>query len=252
MQLDPHEPEKIASSLKDSPLKYVVLTSVDRDDLENQGAPHFAETVARIKSYRPEILVETLTPDWRGDETCIQIMAESGADVLAHNIETVARLQKRVRDPRATYDQSLRVLELYKSLGLRAASPRGLRVVTKSSIMLGLGEREEEVIQTMKDLLAVGVSVLTLGQYLQPTPRHLPVEEYVSPESFARWARYGEELGFDYVASGPLVRSSYKAGEYFIEKILRGEHSGGQLTDRPEWTPPEFRNTHASASSTTL
>lgn len=217
MQLDPHEPEKIAKTVKDMSLKYIVLTSVDRDDLPDQGAPHFARTVQLTKMLSPHMIIEVLTPDWRGNDECIQTIALSGAEVLAHNVETVERLQKKVRDPRATYAQSLEVLEKYKKVG----ESRGKSVVTKSSLMLGLGERDDEILQTMKDLLDVGVQVLTFGQYLQPTQRHLPVENFVSPEKFNEWARVGEEMGFAYVASGPLVRSSYKAGEYFIEKILR-------------------------------
>lgn len=225
MQLDPHEPEKIATSVAQMNLTYVVLTSVDRDDLPDQGAGHFAEAVRRLKALAPQTLVETLTPDWRGNLDCVKTMAESPVDVLAHNIETVERLQLRVRDPRATYAQSLKVLEEYKK-HMEACGRRG---VTKSSIMMGLGETDEEVLQTCRDLLNVGVSVLTLGQYLQPTVRHLKVEEYVNPERFARLAKLGEEMGFAYVAAGPLVRSSYRAGEYFIEKILRGEQSHGTL-----------------------
>jgi lipoic acid synthetase len=225
MQLDPHEPEKIANVVRDMKLSYIVLTSVDRDDLPDQGARHFAETVRLTKEASPGLLVEVLTPDWRGEDECIQIMAESQSDVLAHNIETVERLQRTVRDPRCSYDISMKVLEQYKV----RAERMGRKVVTKSSIMLGVGEKEHEVLQTMKDLLNVGVSVLTLGQYLQPTPRKLKVESFVSPEKFSEWARRGEEMGFAYVASGPLVRSSYKAGEYYIEKILRGEQSHGQL-----------------------
>lgn len=225
MQFDPHEPEKIARSVAAMNLKYIVLTSVNRDDLQDQGAPHFAETVRLVKRASPGILVEVLTPDWLGSEDCVETMARSEADVLAHNVETVERLQRTVRDPRAGYAQSLRVLELYKT----RAEAAGREVVTKSSIMLGLGESDEELRQTMRDLLGIGVSVLTLGQYLQPTARHLRVEEFVSPEKFAEWARVGEEMGFAYVASGPLVRSSYRAGEYYVEKILRGEKSGGNL-----------------------
>ena len=221
MQLDPHEPEKIAKSVSEMGLKYIVLTSVDRDDLPDQGASHFATTVRLTKAAAPGILIETLTPDWRGSDACVDIMAQSSADVLAHNVETVERLQLKVRDPRASYAQSLRVLERYKTESLRA----GFKVVTKSSIMLGLGETDDELIQTFRDLLNVGVQVLTLGQYLQPTTRHLPVESFVSPEKFQELAKIGEEMGFAFVAAGPLVRSSYKAGEYFIEKILHHERS---------------------------
>ena len=152
-------------------------------------------------------------------------MAKSPVDVLAHNIETVERLQLRVRDPRATYKQSLDVLRKYKSFSQEA----GRKVVTKSSIMLGLGETEAEVLQTFRDLLSIGVEVLTLGQYLQPSARRLSVEEFIRPEQFSYYAKVGEEMGFKYVASGPLVRSSYRAGEYFIEKILNGKKSEGEL-----------------------
>ncbi|NCN26428.1 lipoyl synthase [bacterium] len=224
--VDAAEPGKIASSVADMNLDYIVLTSVDRDDLEDQGAKHFSETVRLTKVLSPDLIVETLTPDWRGDEACIDTMASSKADVLAHNIETVERLQRQVRDPRCTYKQSMEVLEKYK----RFATTRHSRtVVTKSSLMLGLGERDEEIIHTMKDLLNIGVEILTFGQYLQPTPRHLAVVDYVTPEKFSYWAKEGEAMGFKYVASGPLVRSSYKAGEYFIKKILRGEKSDGSI-----------------------
>jgi len=225
MQLDPHEPEKIAATVKDMGMSYIVLTSVDRDDLPDHGASHFAETVRQTKAMVPGLLVETLTPDWAGRSDCIDIMVDGRADVLAHNIETVESLQLKVRDPRATYKQSLMVLEEYK----KRSEKIGHTVATKSSIMLGVGETDEEVLQTMKDLLSVGVSVLTLGQYLQPTHRKLPVEAFVSPEKFSEWARIGEDVGFAYVASGPLVRSSYKAGEYYIEKILKGMRSDGEL-----------------------
>ena len=225
MQLDPHEPEKIAAVVRDMKLSYIVLTSVDRDDLPDQGANHFAQTVQLSKRESPGLLVETLTPDWKGDEACIEIMAESTADVLAHNVETVERLQRKVRDPRCGYAQSLRVLELYR----KRTEARGRRVLTKSSIMLGVGEEDHEVLQTMKDLVSAGVSVLTIGQYLQPSASKLAVESFVHPDTFSEWARVGEELGFAYVASGPLVRSSYKAGEYYIEKILRGDKSHGEV-----------------------
>lgn len=227
MQLDPHEPEKIANSVAKLQLRYIVLTSVDRDDLPDQGASHFATTVRLTKSLRPDVWVETLTPDWRGNVDCMIAMVESGVDVLSHNVETVERLQLRVRDPRAGYAQSLKVLEVYKN----EAARRGRMVVTKSSLMLGLGEEPHELAQTFQDLLNAGVEVLTLGQYLQPSPRHLPVHEYLSPDVFTHWAREGERMGFQYVAAGPLVRSSYKAGEYYIEKILHGKRSHGDLLD---------------------
>jgi len=223
--VDVEEPVKIAQSIQGMGLNYIVITSVDRDDLEDHGSQHFFQTVEEVKSLSPEMIVEVLTPDWRGSEHAIRVMAESQAEVLAHNIETVERLQLQVRDPRAGYAQSMKVLELYKKY--REQSNR--TVVTKSSLMLGIGEREDEIIQTMKDLLAIGVEVLTLGQYLQPSARHLKVQEYVKPEKFSYYAKLGEDLGFSYVASGPLVRSSYKAGEYYIEKILKGKKSNGSL-----------------------
>ena len=224
-EVDAFEPEKIAHTVSSMDLSYIVLTSVDRDDLPDQGVSHFVKTVELTKSMRPEMLIEVLTPDWRGDNTCIENMAASGADVLAHNVETIERLQHEVRDPRCSYSQSMHVLEHY----LKSARAAGKQAVTKTSIMMGLGESDEEVLQCMKDLLNVGVKVLTLGQYLQPTSRKLPVKEYISPERFSALAKEGESMGFAYVAAGPLVRSSYRAGEYFIEKILRGEKSEGNI-----------------------
>ena len=156
--------------------------------------------------------VEVLTPDFQGDEAAIRTMCEAKPDVFAHNIETVRRLTPTVRDARATYDQSLRVLKTIKAI-----NPNQL---TKSSLMLGLGESEEEIVETMKDLRSVGCDILTLGQYLRPSPKHLAVERYVTPEEFVKLGAIGEGLGFLFVASGPLVRSSYKAGEFFIENYL--------------------------------
>lgn len=172
---------------------YVVLTSVDRDDMPDGGAGHYAATVRAVKQRRPDILVECLTPDFQGDLEAVRMLAGSGLDVFAHNIETVPRLQRRVRDPRANYEQSLAVLRAAKEVG----------VYTKSSIMLGLGETDEEVAQAMRDVKAAGVDIFTLGQYLQPTPNHLPVSDFVPPEKFQHWKKYGEEVvGFRYVASG--------------------------------------------------
>ena len=213
---DPLEPENTAKAIAAWSLGYVVLTSVDRDDMPDGGSEHFAKTVRTLKALKPSILVECLTSDFRGDLEAVTHLARSGLDVYAHNVETVERLQPRVRDPRAGYAQSLAVLRAAK-----AAKP-GL--ITKTSLMLGLGEQEEEVRATMRDIKAAGVDILTLGQYLQPTEHHLPVSSYVSPEQFDAWRLFGEtECGFSYVAAGPLVRSSYKAGEFFIEKRLREE-----------------------------
>ncbi|MGZ3685703.1 MAG: lipoyl synthase [Bdellovibrionota bacterium] len=211
--LDPLEPENVAKSLQDMKLSYVVVTTVDRDDLEDQGAGHFAEIIRQVKIRNPALRIETLAGDFQGREDLQKILLDSnGIDVFAHNIETVERLTSGVRDRRATYRQSLAVLASAKKL-----KPG---IVTKTSIMLGLGEAEEEVIQAMKDCLAAGVEIFTLGQYLQPSAWHLAVKEFVTPEQFQRYEQIGLELGFKYVASGPLVRSSYRAGEFFIEAFL--------------------------------
>jgi len=210
---DPMEPVNTAKAIASWNLNYIVLTSVDRDDMPDGGAEHFAQTVKEIKKYTPEMLVECLTPDFAGDTDCITKVAESGLDVYAHNIETVKSLQWFVRDPRANYKQSMGVLEHVK-----LNFPKTL---TKSSIMVGFGEKPEEVVETMKDLRSVGVDCLTIGQYMQPTTRHAKVQEYVHPKMFKEWEVLGAELGFAYTASGPLVRSSYRAGEYFIENLLK-------------------------------
>ncbi|KAI3890650.1 hypothetical protein MKW92_014176 [Papaver armeniacum] len=210
---DPMEPENTAKAIASWGVDYIVLTSVDRDDLPDGGSGHFAKTVKAMKKLKPEIMVECLTSDFRGDLEAVTMLVHSGLDVFAHNIETVKRLQRIVRDPRAGYDQSLSVLKHAK------LCKEGM--VTKSSIMLGLGESDEELKETMTDLRAIGVDILTLGQYLQPTPLHLTVKEYVTPEKFAIWKEFGESIGFRYVASGPLVRSSYRAGELFVKNIVR-------------------------------
>jgi len=211
--LDLDEPKKVAIALAELDLTYVVLTSVDRDDLPDGGASHFARTVREIKAHRPEMILEALIPDFQGDLDAVRTVVDAGVDVLDHNVETVERLQRTVRDPRANYRQSLRVLEGAK--GMREG------LFTKSSIMLGLGEREDEVEATMRDLRTAGVDILTLGQYLRPSAWHLAVDAYVPPETFDRYRELGEGLGFLYVASGPLVRSSYRAGEYFLERVIR-------------------------------
>ena len=211
--LDPEEPEKIAAALSSWGLGYVVLTSVDRDDLEDQGSNHIAQTIEFIKETAPDMLVECLCPDFSGQPEFISRVATSGLDVFAHNIETVERLQPSVRDRRANYEQSMFVLEHAK-----ASQPS---LLTKTSIMLGLGETKEEVVETMERCRAADVDVITFGQYLRPTKRHLNVQEYITPEQFAQYQALGEDMGFRYVASGPLVRSSYKAGELFLENLIR-------------------------------
>ncbi|KAL6973452.1 Lipoyl synthase, chloroplastic, variant 2 [Sarracenia purpurea var. burkii] len=194
---DPMEPENTAKAIASWGVDYIVLTSVDRDDIPDGGSGHFAETVKTMKKLKPDIMVECLTSDFRGDLNAVAVLVHSGLDVFAHNIETVKRLQRIVRDPRAGYEQSLFVLKHAKHI------KEGM--VTKSSIMLGLGESDDEIKEAMADLRAIDVDILTLGQYLQPTPLHLTVKEYVTPEKFASWKEYGESLGFCYVASGPLV-----------------------------------------------
>jgi lipoic acid synthetase len=218
--LDPEEPEKVSTAIAKWGLDYVVLTSVDRDDLEDQGSDHFRQVVQRLKEKKPELLVEALTPDFQGNKELIKAVATSGLDVYAHNVETVERLTSRVRDRRAGYQQSLEVLKFVKSLDTGC--------LTKTSIMLGLGETPDDVRKTLQDLRAVGCDIVTFGQYLQPTRRHLPVQEYVTPEQFEEWRKQAEDMGFKYVASGPLVRSSYKAGELFLKKYIQ------QRRDRSE------------------
>jgi len=210
--VDWDEPRRVAEAVKELNLDYVVLTSVTRDDLEDGGASIYAETVRLVKEFCPDVIVEVLIPDFNNDLNALRMVVESGVDVVAHNIETVERLTPKVRDPRAGYWKSLKTLKIVKDLSSK--------IYTKSSIMLGLGERDDEVVKAMKDLRSVGVDILTIGQYLQPTKHHLPVVEYVTPEKFRWFKEIGERLGFIYVASGPLVRSSYKAGEYFIKHVL--------------------------------
>jgi lipoic acid synthetase len=211
-QIDQEEPFKVGFAIAKLDLDYVVLTSVNRDDLADQGAGHFSQTVRVIKEQRPEMLVEVLAPDFCGERALIEMLVKARPDVYAHNMETVASLTKKVRDRRATYQQSLRVLAIVKDINPET--------ITKTSLMLGLGEKKEEVEEALKDLRAVGCDVVTFGQYLQPTPNHLPVVEYITPEDFQYWHDYAMSLGFLYVASGPLVRSSYRAGEYFLKGMI--------------------------------
>ncbi len=206
--VDPREPEHVARALSSLGLRYVVLTMVDRDDLIDGGAAHVGETVRRLKSHQPDLLIETLVGDFRGRLGDVDDVLASQPDVFAHNVEVTRRLTPIIRDSRCAYDLSLRVLSHAKE-----QAPERL---VKSSIMVGVGETDDEVIETMEDLRAAGVDVVTLGQYLRPTPKHAPVARWVSPERFDEWARRGRELGFGYVASGPLVRSSYHAAEAFV------------------------------------
>lgn len=216
--IDPMEPEKVAYSISQMDLQYVVITSVDRDDLPDQGAGHFARTVRTIKKLDPDLIVEILTPDFRGETELVQTLTDAGADVFAHNVETVERLQKHVRDTRANYQQSLHVLSTVKK--------HDPTRVTKTSLMLGLGETDEEILQTLKDLRAIDCDVVTFGQYLQPTESHLKVESFITPEKFQEWQTIAEGMGFLYVASGPLVRSSYRAGEFFMKAMIEKRQKG--------------------------
>jgi lipoyl synthase len=204
--LDPLEPRHLAEAVGRLGLDYLVVTSVNRDELSDGGAAHFAQAIVELRRAAPKTLVEVLTPDFQGSREALQMIIDARPTVAAHNVETVERLTPRVRDRRAAYRQSLDVLEFYKRGGMRS----------KSSIMLGLGETREEVLTAMRDLRAVDCDILTLGQYLRPSQKHLPVEEFVRPEVFDELAAEGRALGFKFVASGPLVRSSYKAGEFFV------------------------------------
>ncbi|MBI2143011.1 lipoyl synthase [Candidatus Woesearchaeota archaeon] len=199
-------------------MDYIVITSVDRDDLPDQGASHFARCIAEVKKANPGIMVEVLTPDFRGSVECVKTIVDANPDVFDHNIETVRRLQRKVRDPRAGYEQSLSVLAAVKDI-----NPG---IFTKSSVMLGLGETEDEVVEAMRDLRGIDVDILTLGQYLRPSGWHLAVAEYVAPERFNKLKLLGEGLGFKYVAAGPFVRSSYRAGELFVKNVLKRQQKG--------------------------
>ncbi len=212
-ETDKLEPVKLAQVIKKWGLDYVVLTSVCRDDLPDQGAGHFAACVREIKRVCPDTLVELLIPDFGGDASRLQQIVDSRPDVIGHNIETVERLSPSIRDRRADYRQSLRVLETVKQLDRR--------IYTKSAMMLGVGETEEEILASLRDLRASGVDFMAMGQYLRPTQHHYEVKEYVRPEKFERLKKKALELGFLYVASGPFVRSSYKAGEFFMKRLVQ-------------------------------
>ena len=202
--LDEDEPMNVANAVNELGLKYVVITSVTRDDLEDGGAGHFVKVVESIKEITKYIMIEVLIPDFKGDELALQNVVEAKPEVINHNVETIPRLYSTVR-PMAIYERSLKVLENVKKMDKD--------ILTKSGIMLGLGEKEEEVVELMKDLLEVDCDMLTIGQYLAPSKKHHPVIEYVHPDQFERYKEIGMELGFKFVASAPLVRSSYNAGE---------------------------------------
>jgi lipoic acid synthetase len=213
--VDVREPEHVARALSKMPLQYVVMTMVDRDDLLDGGAEHVAKTVRRLKEIRPDMLVETLVGDFGGHRSAVDTSVDGAPDVWAHNIEVVRRLQRTIRDVRCSYDQSLGVL--------RWAKARSPKMLTKSSIMVGIGETDDEVLETMRDLRGAGVDVLTIGQYLRPSSKHAAVDRYVDPGQFEAFAREGRAMGFAFVASGPLVRSSYKAAEVFVRTLLASD-----------------------------
>ena len=212
--LDPDEPKKISESIAIMALDYVVITSVNRDDLPDGGAKHFAKVIEQAKKDHPHLIIEVLTPDFQGHLDQAAMVADAKPHVFAHNVETVRRLTPKVRDPRAAYDQSLQVLKF-----IREKVPN---IYTKSSLMLGCGELDDEVLEAMADLRKIDVSFLTLGQYLRPSKKHLPVVEFVAPEKFEFFKNWGETFGFEYVAAGPLVRSSYKAGEFYVRRAIHG------------------------------
>jgi lipoic acid synthetase len=205
-ELDLEEPFRVAEAVARLRLRHAVITSVNRDELEDGGASIFAETIRQIRKRVPGCRVEVLTPDFKGDEKALDLVVEARPDIFNHNLETVPRLYPTVR-PQAKYDRSLYVLDYVKRKGL----------VTKSGLMVGIGEQPEEIIEVLKDLRRIAVDIVTIGQYLQPTPQHLPVDRYVTPDEFAWYRKVGLEMGFSHVESGPLVRSSYHADEQAVQ-----------------------------------
>jgi lipoic acid synthetase len=214
--VDGREPEHVARALSQLELKYVVLTMVDRDDLLDGGADHVARTVTRLRELAPEMLVETLLGDFQGRMAYVDVTVDARPDVWAHNVEVVKRLQRTIRDVRCSYEQSLAVL--------RRVKERDPKRTTKSSLMVGIGETDDEVFEALADLRQANVDVVTLGQYLRPSEKHVAVDRFVEPATFDRFAEEARRLGFAYVASGPLVRSSYKAAEVFLQGILKPEN----------------------------
>jgi lipoyl synthase len=208
--LNPEEPKDVARVTADLGLKHVVVTSVSRDDLADEGAKQFADTIAELRNANPLTIVEVLTPDFKGKKWCIKIVTDARPDIYNHNIETIERLHTIVR-PQAKYSRTLDLLRTVKELDSS--------IYTKSGIMLGLGETREEVLTTLRDLRNVGVDAVTIGQYLRPTMKHLPVAEYIHPDQFKEYEKIGEEMGFAFVASGPFIRSSYNAIE-FSKKVM--------------------------------
>lgn len=218
--IDPDEPRKLAGVVREWGLDYIVVTSVARDDLPDQGSVHFARCVAEIKKESPGTLVEVLIPDFRGDVGCLRNVAASRPDVIGHNIETVERLGPYARDRRADYRQSLGVLKNSKLIDSS--------IYTKSAMMLGIGESTDEVVAAMRDLRASDVDFLAVGQYLRPSPHHIEVKEYVRPERFEELKGIALGMGFRYVAAGPFVRSSYRAGEYFVRSMAEARSGAAE------------------------
>ena len=230
--LDPKEPRHAAECVAAMGVDYIVLTSVNRDDLPDGGAFHFGETVRELRRLQPGLLVEVLIPDFQGRMDAVDVLVASQPAVVAHNVETVRRLTRSVRDARASFDQSLAVLERISQSG-KGAGVDGTDVLSKTSIMVGIGERPDEVLDALRDLRGVGCDVVTFGQYLRPSPRHLDVVEYVTPEQFERYDVAAREMGFVYTASGPLVRSSYKAGEFYLRAHIDAQRAALRGTAGP-------------------
>ena len=222
--VDPHEPKNTALALSQMDLAYVVMTMVDRDDIPDGGASHVAETIRCIKAEAPYLLVETLVGDFQGIRADVEHLVQQGRpDVFAHNVEVVPRLQRVIRDARCSWDRSIDVLRWAKEAG---------SALTKSSLMVGIGEQEEETLQALRLLREADVDVVTIGQYLRPTQKHATVDRYVEPEEFARLEQAAQQMGFKFVASGPLVRSSYRAAEAFLEGELRAQSTRIEPMDR--------------------
>jgi lipoic acid synthetase len=220
--LDPDEPRQVAESAALMKLKYVVITMVDRDDLPDGGAKHVADVIRQVRAANPGIIIELLAGDFRGSDDALKVILAERPEVYAHNIETIERLSPRVRDARAGYWQSIRALQRVKELA-------DYRVFTKSAIMLGLGEEEVEVKQSLSDLRQAGVEFVNLGQYMRPTNKHLSIKRFAHPDEFDRLGAYAEEIGFIAVASAPLVRSSYKAHEYYAKAIEKVKDLAGTV-----------------------
>lgn len=241
--VDVREPEHVARAIARLSLQYVVMTMVNRDDLLDGGADHVARTVSRLHALRPDLLIETLVGDFQGHMSGVDAVVDAGPDVFAHNIEVVRRITRVIRDVRSSYDQSLAVLRRAKERQRRLAADaaeRGApapRRLTKSSIMVGIGETDDEVLEAMRDLREAGVDIVTIGQYLRPSSKHAPVQRFVEPGTFAAYERAALDMGFLYAASAPLVRSSYKAAEVFVRSLIDrsgdAPSAGAQAGDAP-------------------